>query len=47
MAAQVHVGIGEAGSDDERLEELALRLRTELLALEVELVQPPVAVAES
>ena len=43
MAAQVHVGIGEAGSDDERLEELALRLRAELLTLEVESVQPAVA----
>jgi hypothetical protein len=43
MAAQVHVGVGEAGSDDERLEELALRLREELLALEVESVRPAVA----
>ncbi len=43
MAAQVHVEVGEAGSDDERLEELALRLREELLALEVESVQPAVA----
>jgi hypothetical protein len=43
MAAQVHVGIGEAGSDDERLEEMALQLRAELLALEVESVQPAVA----
>jgi hypothetical protein len=43
MAAQVHVGIGEAGSDDERLEEMALQLRAEQLALEVESVQPAVA----
>jgi hypothetical protein len=43
MAAQVHVGIGEVGSDDERLEEMALQLRAELLALEVESVQPAVA----
>ena len=43
MAAQVHVGVGEAGSDDERLEEMALQLRAELLALEVESVQPAVA----
>ena len=43
MSADVRVGVVEAGSDDERLEELALRLREELLALEVESVQPAVA----
>jgi hypothetical protein len=43
MATQVLVGVSEVGSDDARLEELALRLRDELLALDVESVQPAVA----
>ena len=40
MAAQVHVEVGEVGSDEARLEELALLLREELLALDVQSVEP-------
>jgi hypothetical protein len=40
MSAEVQVGVVEAGSDDARLEELALLLRQELLALDVRAVEP-------
>ncbi|WP_433160036.1 effector-associated constant component EACC1 [Kribbella sp. CA-247076] len=40
MGAEVRVGVVEAGSDDARLEELALLLRQELLALDVRAVEP-------
>ncbi|GAB2668823.1 effector-associated constant component EACC1 [Kribbella swartbergensis] len=40
MVAEVRVGVVEQGSDDARLEELALLLRQELLALDVRAVEP-------
>ncbi len=40
MAAEIRVGVLEEGSDDARLEELALVLRQELLALDVRAVEP-------
>lgn len=40
MKAEVRVGVVEEGSDDARLEELALLLRQELLALDVRAVEP-------
>ncbi|MEU0096005.1 hypothetical protein [Kribbella sp. NPDC006257] len=40
MGAEVRLGVVEAGSDDARLEELALMLRQELLALNVRSVEP-------
>ncbi|MEI8410977.1 MULTISPECIES: hypothetical protein [unclassified Kribbella] len=40
MGAEVRVGVVEEGSDDARLEELALVLRQELLALDVRAVEP-------
>ncbi len=40
MGAEVRVGIVEEGSDDARLEELALVLRQELLATDVRAVEP-------
>ncbi|MFI7066595.1 hypothetical protein ACIBL3_36745 [Kribbella sp. NPDC050124] len=40
MGAEVRVGVVEEGSDDARLEELALLLRQELLALDVRAVEP-------
>jgi Effector Associated Constant Component 1 len=40
MAGEVRVGVVEEGSDDARLEELALVLRQELLALDVRAVEP-------
>ncbi|TWD72461.1 hypothetical protein FB561_7453 [Kribbella amoyensis] len=40
MAADVRLGVVEEGSDDARLEELALLLRQELLALDVRSVEP-------
>ena len=40
MGADVLVGVVEEGSDDERLEELALVLRQELLATDVRAVEP-------
>ncbi len=40
MGAEVRVGVVEEGSDDGRLEELALVLRQELLALDVRAVEP-------
>lgn len=40
MGAEVRVGVVEDGSDDARLEELALLLRQELLALDVRAVEP-------
>ena len=39
MGAEVRIGVTEQGSDDERLEELALLLRQELLSLDVESVE--------
>jgi hypothetical protein len=39
MGADVRIGVTEEGSDDERLEELALLLRQELLTLDVESVE--------
>jgi hypothetical protein len=40
MGAEVRVGVEEAGSDEARLEELALMLRQELLTLDVRSVEP-------
>ena len=40
MGAEVRLGVVEAGSDEARLEELALMLRQELLALNVRSVEP-------
>jgi hypothetical protein len=40
MGGEVRLGVVEAGSDDARLEELALMLRQELLALNVRSVEP-------
>ncbi|TDO52788.1 hypothetical protein EV643_102630 [Kribbella sp. VKM Ac-2527] len=40
MGAEVRVGVEEVGSDDARLEELALQLRQELLTLDVRSVEP-------
>lgn len=40
MGADVRLGVAEEGSDDARLEELALALRQELLALDVRSVEP-------
>ncbi len=40
MDAEVRVGVVEEGSDEARLEELALLLRQELLTLDVESVEP-------
>ena len=40
MGAEIRVGVEEAGSDDARLEELALLLRQELLTLDVRAVEP-------
>lgn len=40
MGAEVRVGVVEEGADDARLEELALLLRHELLALDVRAVEP-------
>jgi hypothetical protein len=40
MGAEVRVGVVEEGSDDARLEELALLLRQELLTLDVRSVEP-------
>jgi hypothetical protein len=40
MGAEVRVGVVEEGSDDARLEELALLLRQELLSLDVRSVEP-------
>jgi hypothetical protein len=40
VGTEVRLDVVEAGSDDERLEELALSLRDELLALDVESVEP-------
>jgi hypothetical protein len=40
MGADVRVGVVEEGSDEARLEELALLLREELLALDVQSVEP-------
>ncbi|HET6988246.1 MAG TPA: hypothetical protein VFI00_16595 [Kribbella sp.] len=40
MGADVRVGVVEAGSDEARLEELALLLRQELLTLDVGAVEP-------
>ena len=40
MSADVRVGVVEEGSDDARLEELALLLREELLTLDVQSVEP-------
>ncbi|HEY3260547.1 MAG TPA: hypothetical protein VGJ95_09805 [Pseudonocardiaceae bacterium] len=40
MAAEVRLDVVEDGSDDEHLEELALSLRRELLALDVDSVEP-------
>ena len=40
MDAEVRLGVAELGSDDERLEELALLLRQELLTLDVRAVEP-------
>jgi hypothetical protein len=40
MDAEVRVGVVEEGSDEARLEELALLLRQELLALDVRSVEP-------
>ena len=40
MGAEVRVGVVEDGSDEARLEELALMLREELLALDVRSVEP-------
>ncbi|MEV0291869.1 MULTISPECIES: hypothetical protein [unclassified Kribbella] len=40
MGAEVRVGVVEDGSDDARLEELALLLRQELLELDVRAVEP-------
>ncbi|HEU4947030.1 MAG TPA: hypothetical protein VFT31_07740 [Kribbella sp.] len=40
MGAEVHLGVTEEGADDERLEELALLLRQELLELDVDSVEP-------
>ncbi|MFG1816558.1 hypothetical protein ACGFIF_22570 [Kribbella sp. NPDC049174] len=40
MGAEVRVGVVEEGSDDARLEELALLLRQELLTLDVRAVEP-------
>jgi hypothetical protein len=37
---EVHLGVAEKGSGPERLEELALLLRQELLALDVKSVEP-------
>lgn len=39
MGADVRIGVTEDGSDDERLEELALLLRQELLSLDVDSVE--------
>jgi hypothetical protein len=43
MAAEVHLDLAEPGSDDERLEELALGLAGELRELDVESVAPATA----
>jgi hypothetical protein len=40
MVTQLRLDVVEEGSDDERLEELALLLRRELLVLDVESVEP-------
>jgi hypothetical protein len=40
MGAEVRLGVVEEGSDDARLEELALLLRQELLTLDVRSVEP-------
>jgi hypothetical protein len=40
VGAEVRLGVVEEGSDDERLEELALMLRQELVALDVSSVEP-------
>ena len=40
MGAEVRLGVVETGSDEARLEELALMLRQELLALNVRSVEP-------
>ncbi|MEV8378272.1 hypothetical protein AB0P21_36380 [Kribbella sp. NPDC056861] len=40
MGAEVRVGVVEQGADQARLEELALLLRQELLALDVRAVEP-------
>ena len=40
MGAEVRVGVVEEGSDEARLEELALLLRQELLTLDVRSVEP-------
>ncbi len=40
MGAELHLGVAEPGSDDGRMEELALSLRRELLALDVGSVEP-------
>jgi hypothetical protein len=40
MSAEVRVGVVEEGSDEARLEELALLLRQELLTLDVRSVEP-------
>lgn len=40
MGAEVRVGVVEDGADEARLEELALMLRQDLLALDVESVEP-------
>ena len=40
MGAEVRLGVVEEGSDEARLEELALMLRQELLALNVRSVEP-------
>jgi hypothetical protein len=40
MGGEVQVGVVEEGSDDARLEELALLLRQDLLALDVRAVEP-------
>lgn len=43
MGTEVQVGVAEEGSDAARLEELALLLRRELLALDVDSVEPHTA----
>lgn len=40
MGAEIRVGVVEDGSDDARLEELALLLRQDLLTLDVQAVEP-------
>jgi hypothetical protein len=40
MGTEVHLGVAEEASDAGRLEELSLRLRQEILALDVESVRP-------